>query len=124
MFGGGKNTVLAMAASAALAGCAAAPPNVVPAGDAYQLSVSGARWESQTDTNLKALKAAADYCDKQSKHLMFRESTETGDHSWLPKQEDLTFVCIDSNDPGYMRASVQHEPAVVAQHEPEVVAQQ
>jgi putative hemolysin len=99
-----------------LAGCAAAPSKVLPAGnDAYQVSVSGARFESQADTNLKALNAAHDYCDKQGKHLMFRQSTETGDHSWDPKQEELTFVCIDTNDPGYMRASVQRDPAVIAQ---------
>jgi hypothetical protein len=106
----------AIVALAALAGCAAAPPAVIPAGDdVYQLSVSGARYESQADTNLKALNAANDYCGKLGKHLMFRESTETGDHSWTPKQEDLTFVCIDANDSAYMHASVPREPAVVAQ---------
>jgi hypothetical protein len=106
----------AIAAVAALAGCASAPPAVIPAGnDAYQLSVSGARYESQADTNLKALNAANDYCGKLAKHLMFRQSTETGDHSWEPKQEDLTFVCVDAKDPAYMRASVQRDPAVVAQ---------
>jgi hypothetical protein len=111
-----ENRLLGIVVFAALAGCAAAPPKVNPAGeDAYQLSVPGARWESQADTNLKAVRAATDYCDKLGKHLMFRESTETGDHSWLPKNEDLTFVCIDSNDPEYMRASASHDPAVVAQ---------
>jgi hypothetical protein len=115
MIGGKKIQLLGITAFAALSGCAAAPPSVVAAGDAYHLSVSGARWESQADTNLKALTAANDYCANQGKHLMFRESTESGDHSWEPKQEDLTFVCMDAKDPGYMRASVQHDPAVVAQ---------
>jgi hypothetical protein len=115
MICGQKIRLLGIAAFAALAGCAAAPPSVVPAGDAYQLSVSGARWESQADTNLKALTAANDYCARQGKHLMFRESTESGDHSWEPKQEDLTFVCMDAKDPGYMRASTQRDSAVIAQ---------
>ena len=114
MFGSDKIRLLGIAACAALAGCAAAPPTVSAVGDAYELNVSGARWESQADTNLKALAAAGDYCGKQGKHLMFRESTEVGDHSWEPKQEDLTFVCMDSRDPQYMRASVPREPAVVA----------
>jgi hypothetical protein len=115
MFGGINIRLLGITAFAALAGCAAAPPNVLAVGDAYQLSVSGARWETQADTNLKALSAANDYCGKQSKHLMFRESTESGDHSWEPKQEDLTFVCMDAKDPGYMKASMPRDSAVVAQ---------
>lgn len=99
----------------ALAGCAAAPPRVSPVGEgAYHLSVSGSRYETQADTNLKALSAAADFCARQSEHLMFRESTESGDHSWSPKQEDLTFVCMNTNDPKYMQANVPRN-AVIAQ---------
>jgi tRNA A37 threonylcarbamoyladenosine modification protein TsaB len=98
-----------------LAACAAAPTGVVPTGDAYHVSVYGARYETQTDTNLKAFSVANEYCDKSAKHVMFRQSTETSEHSWSPKQEDLTFVCIDAKDPSYMRAAVEHAPAVVAQ---------
>ena len=99
----------------ALAGCATAPTGVVPAGDAYHVSVYGARYETQADTNLKALSVANEYCDKMAKHVMFRQSAETSEHSWSPKQEDLTFVCIDAKDPSYMRAAVEHAPTVVAQ---------
>jgi hypothetical protein len=103
-------------ASATVAGCATAPTGVVPAGqDAYHVSVFGARYETQADTNLKALRVAGEYCDKMSKHVMFRQSAETREHAWSPKQEDLTFVCIDAKDPAYMRAAVEHDPPVVAQ---------
>ncbi len=38
-----------------LAACATTPSGVVPAGqDAYHVSVFGARYETQADTNLKA----------------------------------------------------------------------
>jgi hypothetical protein len=113
-----SNRVLALAIAvlAGLAGCAAAPPSVVPAGnDAYQLRVSGARYESQADTNIKALAIASDYCAKLDKHLLFRQSTESGEHSWAPKQEDLTFVCSDANDPELVRASAQGDAGIVAQ---------
>jgi hypothetical protein len=97
MFRGKINRVLAIFAFAGLAGCASIPANVVAAGnDAYRLSISGARYESQAATNSKALNIASDYCAKMGKHLMFRQSTESGEHSWDPKQEDLTFVCIDA----------------------------
>jgi hypothetical protein len=101
--------------ASAMAGCATAPSGVVPNGDAYHVSVHGARYETQTDTNLKALNVANEYCDKMAKHVMFRQSTETSEHSWSAKQEDLTFVCMDAKDPSYMRAAVERAPPVVAQ---------
>jgi hypothetical protein len=51
------------------------------------------------------------------KHVMFRQSTETSEHVWSPKQEDLTFVCMNAQDPAYMRAAVEREPAVVAKQD-------
>lgn len=108
--------VIAIVVSATLGGCATAPGGIVPAGqDAYRVSVSGARYETQSDTNLKALKVAKEYCDTQGKHVMFRQSTESSAHAWSPKQEDLTFVCMNAKDPGFMRAAVEHDPPVVAQ---------
>lgn len=102
-------------AIAAMAGCASTPSAVLPAGqDAYHVSVFGARYETQTDTNLKALSAANQYCDQMGKHVMFRQSTESSAHAWSPKQEDLTFVCMDAADPAFMRAAVERDPPVVA----------
>jgi hypothetical protein len=102
--------------ASALAGCATAPSGVVPAGqDAYHVSVFGASYETQADTNLKALRVANVYCNQMAKDVMFRQSTETGAHAWWRKQEDLTFVCMDANDPAYMRAAVERDPPVVAQ---------
>lgn len=102
----------------ALAGCASTSSGVVPAGqDAYHVSVVGERYETQSDTNLKALNVANQYCDQMGKHVMFRQSTETSEHAWSPKQEDLTFICMDAKDPAYMRAAVEHEAPVVAKEE-------
>jgi len=113
---GNRVLAVAVAALAALAGCASAPPSVVPAGnDAYQLRVSGARFESQADTNIKALGIASDYCAKMDKRLLFRQSTESGEHGWEPKQEDLTFVCSDANHPELVRVSAPRDPEIVAQ---------
>jgi hypothetical protein len=111
-----KFWVMGIFATAMVSGCAVTSPGVAPVGnDAYRLSVTGARYETQADVNYKALLAANDYCDKTNKHMMFRQSTESSAHSWSPKQEDLTFVCKDENDPAYMRTSVEQVPQVVAQ---------
>ncbi|HTD73003.1 MAG TPA: hypothetical protein VK652_05715 [Steroidobacteraceae bacterium] len=110
--------VFGIIASATMAGCASTPSGVLPAGeDAYHVSVVGARYETQTDTNLKALNVAHQYCNEMGKHVMFRQSTESSDHAWSPKQEDLTFVCMDSNDPAFMRAAVERDSPVVAKQD-------
>jgi len=110
--------VFGVIASATMVGCASTPTGVVPAGqDAYHVSVLGARYETQTDTNLKALSVAHQYCDQLGKHVMFRQSTETSEHAWSQKQEDLTFACMDEEDPAYMRAAGEHEPPVVAKED-------
>jgi hypothetical protein len=110
---GSAHCVLGIAAFAALAGCAATAPGVVSSGDgAFRVHVSGARYDTQADTNLRALNIAEAYCDKSAKHVMFRQSQESSEHSWSQKEEELTFVCMDARDPAYMRASVEREPAV------------
>ncbi|HEX3949193.1 MAG TPA: hypothetical protein VHW95_05020 [Steroidobacteraceae bacterium] len=110
--------IFAAIACAAMAGCASAPSGVIPASEsAYHVSAVGARYETQTDTNLKALNVANQYCDQMGRHVMFRQSTETSAHAWSPKQEDLTFVCMDAKDPAYMRAAVEQDAPVVAKQE-------
>ena len=110
--------VFGIIASATLAGCASTPTGVIPAGqDAYHVSVFGARYETQTDTNLKALSVANQYYEQLGKHVMFRQSTESSAHAWSAKQEDLTFVCMDAKDPAYMRAAIERDPPVVAKED-------
>ncbi len=113
----------AWVALAALSGCASVVPEVQPAGqDAFHLSVTGSRYETQADTNFKAIRAAHEYCAKLDKNLLFRNSVESSDHGWSPKQEDLTFVCMDARDPAYMQAGLRREATETV--ETTVVAQQ
>jgi hypothetical protein len=113
---GKLTSLIALIAAASLAGCMSTRPDVTPVGDAaYHVRTTGARYDTQADTNFKALTVANEYCGSQSKQLMFRQSTETAAHVWSPKAEDLTFVCIDAKDPGYMNAGALREATVVAQ---------
>lgn len=115
MHTGKLHSLLGLIAAATLVGCAATRPEVVPMGDAYHVHTTGARYVTQANTNFQALTVANEYCGSQNKQLMFRESTETAAHAWSPKAEDLTFVCLDAKDPGYMNASTRRDSAVVAQ---------
>ena len=110
--------VFAVLAVAALAGCADAPPKVAPLGEnAYQLSVVGKPATRQADSNDRAIAAATDYCAQRGQQVLFRQSQESGEHTWSPKREDLTFVCMNANDPAYMHAGLKREiqATVVAQ---------
>jgi hypothetical protein len=110
--------ISALVTSATVAGCATAPNGVTPVGqEAFHVHVVGQRYETQSDANFKALTAAHQYCDQLGKHVMFRESTESSEHAWSPKQEDLIFVCMDAKDPAFMRASVETIPPVVAKQD-------
>jgi len=82
----------------AAGGCATAPQQVVPVGqNAFRVSVSAPRFARQSDTNYKAFDAATAYCDKMGEQVLFRQSQESGVHSWSPKREDLTFVCSSAS---------------------------
>ena len=110
--------ILGLTTAAALAGCATNPNGVTSVGpDAYHVRVVGQRYETQTDANLKALNIAHQYCDELGRHVMFRESTESSEHAWSPKQEDLVFVCMDAKDPAFMRAAIDRDPPVIAKQD-------
>jgi len=108
----------ALAALASLTGCVTVPSNVVPIGkDTYQLSMTGVGFATQANTNIKALRAASEYCDKMGKHLVFQHSSESGVYGWSPRQDNLVFLCLDANDPAYTRPEVRRDMAV-AVHAP------
>jgi hypothetical protein len=91
-----------------LAACVTVPSTVVPIGkDTYQLSMTGVGFATQANTNVKALQAANAYCEKLGKHLLFQRNSESGVYGWSPRQSNLTFLCLDANDPDYIRAKVQ-----------------
>jgi putative hemolysin len=92
----------------AAAGCATAPQKVVPLGqDAFRVSVSAPSFARQADTNYKAFDAASTFCGQKGEQVLFRESQESGVHSWSPKREDLTFVCTRIEDAGALHASLR-----------------
>ena len=85
------------------ASCVTTGSDVVPVGkDTYQLSMTGVGFATQANTDIKALKAANDYCDKLGKHMVPKSSTEAGVYGWSPRQDKLVFMCLEANDPRYL----------------------
>jgi hypothetical protein len=103
---------LAAAAVLALVGCVTVGSDAVPVGkDTYQMSMTGVGFATQANTNIKALKAANDFCNKMNKHMVPKNSAESGVYGWSPRQDNLVFMCLDSSDPRYLHP----EPAPTAQ---------
>jgi hypothetical protein len=66
-----------------VAGCVTVPSNIVPVGkDTYQLSMTGVGFATQANTNVKA------------------------------HQSNLTFLCLDANDPDYTHGKIQTNSTV------------
>jgi hypothetical protein len=96
---------LLVAAAAGLTGCVTIPSNIVSVGpDTYSLNMTGVGFATQGNTNVKALSAASEYCDKLHKHLLLKQSTENGVYGWSPRQSTLTFKCLDADNPEYRQA--------------------
>src|SRR5271168_3366797 len=94
------------AVSVVLAGCVTVGSDVVPIGkDTYQLSMTGVGFATQANTNIKALKAANDYCAKLEKHMVPETSAESGVYGWSPRQDNLVFKCLDEHNPAYLQPS-------------------
>jgi hypothetical protein len=95
-----------------IGGCATIGSEVVPIGkDTYQLSMTGVGFATQANTNIKALKAANDYCGKMGKHMVPKNSAESGVYGWSPRQDSLVFMCLDENDPAYTRPTQTLRPS-------------
>ncbi len=91
-----------LALTAARAGCATISSDVLPIGkDTYQSSMTGGRFATQPNTNIKALKAANAYCDKMGKHMVLQHSAESGVYGFSPRQDQLVFMCVGDDDRGH-----------------------
>jgi hypothetical protein len=91
------------ALTGALTACVTVGSDVVPVGkDTYQMSMTGVGFATQANTNIKALKAANDYCAKMNKHMVPQHSAESGVYGWSPRQDSLVFKCVEANDPAYV----------------------
>lgn len=98
-----KTSVIAILAALAM-GATTIGSDVVPVGkDTYQLSMTGVGFATQANTNIKALKAANDYCTKIGRRMVPATSAESGVYGWSPRQDNLVIKCLGENDPAYIQ---------------------
>jgi len=107
-----KCTTWMMLAASLTARCVTIPSDVVPVDkDTYQLNMTGVGFATQGNTNIKALKAANDYCTQLGKRMLAQHSAENGVYGWSPRQDTLVLKCLDANDPEYTAGKIEPEAA-------------
>jgi hypothetical protein len=47
--------------------------------------------------------------------LMFQHASESGVYGFSPRQDNLVFLCLDANDPAYVRGNIHSDAAMVIQ---------
>jgi hypothetical protein len=104
--------LLSIVVLAITAGCVTAPSSVVPVGkDTYRLSLTGIGFATQANPK-RALRTASEYCDNLGRHLSLQRNAESGVYGFGPRQSNLTFLCLDANDPDYVHGKMQTRLAV------------
>jgi len=97
------NKIAVFALFALLSGCVTVGSDPVPVGaDTFQVSMTGVGFATQANTNLKALKAANEFCERRNLHMVPKNSGESGVYGWSPRQDNLVFMCLKSDDPRYL----------------------
>jgi hypothetical protein len=92
-----------------LTACVTVGSQPVPVGkDTYELSMTGVGFATQANTNMKALRQAADFCTGLGLHLVPKNSSESGVYGWSPRQDSLVFMCLRSDDPRYLNTPAMH----------------
>lgn len=87
-----------------LAGCQSISDVTQLGKDTYQVdATTRGGFLSHGETTALALTKAREFCAAKGKELQAAPATTSGARGWTPLESDLTFQCLDANDPAYVR---------------------
>lgn len=93
-----------MIAVLALAGCQSVSDVTQIGKDTYQVdATTHGGFQSHGETTALALVKAREFCAARGKELQAAAAKTSGARGWTPLESDLTFQCLDANDPAYVR---------------------
>lgn len=79
-----------------LAGCMSFPSKIIEIGpNTYTLNVTGTGFKTQGATSMEATSQASDFCTKKGRHLLLKDTQESGVYGWSPRRSTLTFQCTE-----------------------------
>lgn len=89
---------------AALAGCQSISDVTQLGKDTYAVDATtrGAFW-SHGETTALAVGKAREFCAAKGKELQTAPARTSGARGWTPLESNITFQCLDANDPAYVR---------------------
>jgi hypothetical protein len=91
-------------ALAMLAGCQSISEVTQIGKDTYQVdATTRGGFQSHGETTALAVAKAREFCAAQGKQLQAAPARTSGARGWTPVESDLTFQCLDANDPAYIR---------------------
>jgi hypothetical protein len=101
-----KNRYVVLAL-AALAGCQSVSEVTQIGKDTYQVdATTRGGFQSHGETTALAVAKAREFCAAQGKELQAAPAKTSGARGWTPVESDLTFQCLDKNDPAYVRPNL------------------
>jgi hypothetical protein len=97
-----------------IAGCESTS-DVVPAGkDSYLVSGSVHGGMLGGRSLVDATKKANEFCDKQGKVMIIRNTSTDGNATWSNEVSNLVFSCVTKDDPEYQRPNLKPASAAPA----------
>lgn len=101
-----------LSATLLVAGCKVSSP-ITPAGkDTYMVSSHVAACISCSAT-VKSMQTANEFCAKQKKFAVIRNSTGSTNPLGYNVSSELIFSCVDENDPDYQRPTLRKDDGVL-----------
>jgi hypothetical protein len=107
-------TLYSLLVVAAISGCATTS-DIAPFGkDSYILS-AGDVWgvHSSGALQVRAVQTANEFCQKQGKVFVVRNTSTSGVHGWSPTSSTLVFSCVHDTDPEFVRPNLRREPTAI-----------
>jgi hypothetical protein len=91
-------------AAFALSGCQSVSEVTQIGKDTYQVdATTRGGFQSHGETTGLAVAKAREFCGARGKELQAAPAKTSGARGWTPVESDLTFQCLDANDPAYKR---------------------
>lgn len=113
-----KYALLLLSTPVVLSSCVSTS-EIIPYGkDSYIINVDDVSgMASPGKLQIKAAKAASDFCAQQGKVMRVRNTNEKGSWGWTSTSSSLIFSCIEENDAENTRPNLRKEPEVIIENQ-------
>ena len=109
----GLHAVTCVLAATTLSGCVSTSEVLDMGRDTYSVSATANGFRSAASARQSAFETGKEMCEKQDKRFMFVNESTARTRMGIDTTVDVTFRCLNENDPEYKRPMVRQAPDVV-----------